>query len=293
VRSSHPNDGAARVGFLPGGEGEADASPPPIAAVYTIEALLPARRAGSGTLWLLTGLILLAVHGIWRATHRTAAPAATVASTFEIHEERPTPAPQPAAAAAAEPAPHLLPVARQPIARREAHEESAPHVDAEAAKARELKDVRASVARQLGYARDLVAAQSFDAAEEALERVGADVQRFADDLAQEREELRALRKQLVDGRVRVQTAMVQDELRQAEWSRSLSAIEAQIGKGSFPEALALADALIADSRAPAEVVERARELRKRATAGLKAIFGETKAGPATSTIRKPSSPPRN
>lgn len=286
--SLYLEDGEARAGFLPADHANAADPGPVIAAVLHIDAPAPLRqRTLSAKFWVSAALIVVASQGIWRAVDKPAAAPLPPAPVI-VHETVFVPQ-----RVEAEPPrkPREEPAQIQEV--KNVDEPKAPERDDEEARRQALTELSDVLARRLQRAGELIDALAFNLAEEEIDQASAEIQRFPNELARERDELRRLQRRLIEVRVGVETARAKQKLEEAEWERRLALIETQIENGSFPEAAKLAASLIDDPSIPQSITDRAKDLRKRATDGLKEIFGQTKAGPATNTIRKPSSPPRN
>jgi serine/threonine protein kinase len=163
-----------------------------------------------------------------------------------------------------------------------------PVEDAGAKLLRELAALREEIRKGLETVdRDLAAAR-YDAATEELDRIGELAQRHRDELAQERDAITRMRGVVNES----QRAAKEREAEAEKWATRLAEIEEDLRAERWPEAERFANRILNDLRAPEETAARARVLLQQAKDGRRNAFKDTQLGTTTSTIRKPSSPPR-
>jgi hypothetical protein len=280
VRSSSSADGEERAGFLPAPHVITSDPAPVIAAMFTIGADAPIEpRRVSATSWVFTAVIVIALTDIGQNLLERPAPASPAAVVVTTQAS----ALRPPVAGPAEP-PRENTAGPDPTATT--YTAPAPFVDKENDD-HALHQLRDRLAQELRRAAELIDLQAFEQAEEQLEQLADEVQRFPTKATAEREQHRVLRRRLFEARVNAETARQERALQEADWERRLRLIESRLKNGSFPEADTLATSLIDDPSVPPAITDRARSLRQRAKDGLKEIFSGTVAGTTTNTIRKP------
>ncbi len=153
---------------------------------------------------------------------------------------------------------------------------------------RELDALREAIHRGLARAEQELGVENFGAAIDEIDRIAEMAQRRPEDLREEREQIAQLRGRVINVQVAGQTRKAQDAL----WASRIAEIEEDLRAERWPEAERFAKNIADDPRAPESIAARAQALLLQAKEGLRSAFSDTKLGPNSNTIRKPSSPPR-
>ena len=236
--------------------------------------------------WIVSmTMVLLAIAGLLALPRKQPPPPGKpVVRTETVFVRSPEPLPAPV------PAPQpVAPVQQEKVYPfREQPRPAAPSDDGEAQR-REIARLRADSAQAFERAEAALATEKFDAVQAELDAVSDNVRLHPSDLSQEADELRGVSNRLGEARLAAKTR----EMEEAMWQRKLTDIQQQIATTHYPEAITLANALIAESQAPQATVNSARELLQEARRRLTEVLKDTRMSDTKNTIRKPSSPPRN
>jgi len=234
-------------------------------------------------------VVLLAIAGL--LAPRKQPPGTPVVRTETVFV--PAPAPGPASVLAQVPAPQPAAPAPQPKKVYLFRDQPGPvsRSDDERAEGqrREIARLRAAVAQALERAEAALAAEKFDVAQAELDAIAANVRFHPTELSKEADEIRSVSNRLNDARLAAKTR----EMEAAMWQRKLTDIQQQIAIAHYPEAISLANGLIAEPQAPQSTVNSARELLQEARRRFAEIGQEVHMSDTRNVIRKPSSPPRN
>ena len=248
------------------------------------------RRLVAAT-FLLLGLGLVGSYGLWNAWYeppapppRREAPPATPSPEPEREEPAPTPSPDPPVEVSPTPEPAV-----EPAPEREAA--TPPPVsngpDPEEVRRLEIGRLREEARQGIEAAEADLQAEGFEAAQDKLDRLTAQVQRYPDEFPAEIATIRGLRRRLTDALVASEARRREIELQQAQWQRRVQQIEKLLEEGKYPEADNLARDLVNEAGVPETVADRARELSTQAKEELKRIWGTTQTGPTRNKLRKP------
>ena len=285
-----------RTALMEGASGLLPAHPDPQQDIATVpqkreaEPVLvevpPAEGPHASIAWIVSmTVVLLAIAGL--LAPRKQPPGNPVVRTKTVFV--PTPAPFLARVPVPQPvAP--VPQAKKEYPFRDQPRPVSPSDDERAeAQRREIARLRADAAHTLERAEAALSAEKFEAAQTELDATAAYVRLHPNDLLQEADEIRSVSNRLNDARLAARTR----EMEAAMWQRKLTDIQQQIAIAHYPEAISLANGLIAEPQAPQSTVNSARELLQEARRRFAEIGQEMHMSDTRNVIRKPSSPPRN
>lgn len=241
--------------------------------------------------FILLSLGLLGSYGLWNAWYGRPVPpqhpdAAPVMPAPEQQKEEPapTPSPDPPMDVSSTPEPAVEPTPKMEVA-------TPPPArigpDLEEIRRLEIDRLREEARQGIEATEADLQAGGFEAAQDKLDRLTAQVQRYPEEFPTEIATIRGLRKKLTDALVASQAGQREIELQQAQWQRRVQQIEKLLEEGKYPEADNLARELGSEPDVPEEVAARARELSTQAKEELKRIWGSTQTGPTRNKLRKP------
>lgn len=279
-------------------ESSADIEALPLAETNEFKALSGQRSAWRAFAALtLLSLGIASAFGLWKAWYRpTNRPQAEsdlegTSSSFSQSEYPPDLFPSIQPPAQDSPAKESAPTISK--AKRPQPQEVAPRtalavkLDPAQVRQQEIAKVRGEIQAGIEEAQADIETQSFDSAQDKLDLLMGNVERFPAELQAEGENVRSLRRSVNEALLAKQAKAQKERLQQEAWEQRLQQIQNLITQGAFPEAEKLARDLSQEKDVPDSVSTRARELQRQAISEIKKSFEGTQLGSTTNKLRKP------